>query len=301
MSWIELELRAERDAAAQIEAALERAGALAVTIDDGDDDPDEQQPLLEPAPGETPLWRALRITALFNDDPTGTLQAEGAAQTLATECLAPPRLQRLEDRDWERVWLDDLAPMRFGGRLWVCPHEQQPEADDAVCVVLDPGLAFGTGHHPTTALCLEWLDATPLVGCSVLDYGCGSGILAVAALKLGAARALAIDHDPQALDATRENAAANGVSERLSAQSPEPPPDGAAEVVVANILARPLIELAPVLAAASAPGARIALSGILSHQVDAVTAAYAGAFALDEPRQRDDWVLLSGRRRSAGG
>jgi ribosomal protein L11 methyltransferase len=305
MAWIELELLTDRETAPLLEAALENAGALAVTLDEGDGLSSTQEgitrgePVLEPAPGSTPLWRQLRIKALFEDDPAGTMQAEQAAQALAPQCLATPSLNRLDDRPWERVWLEDLQPQRFGRRLWICPRGQQVTAEDAVVIDLDPGLAFGTGHHATTALCLEWLDRVPLRGKTLLDFGCGSGILAIAALKLGAARALAVDHDPQALEATRENAAANAVAEHLLVQHPDDLCTEAHAVVVANILAEPLIELAPLLGRLSQPQGLLALSGILSYQAEAVRAAYQGAFTLEPPREREDWVLLSGQRRPA--
>ncbi|MBK5929109.1 50S ribosomal protein L11 methyltransferase [Halochromatium salexigens] len=295
MAWIELELLADRDHAALLEAALENAGALAVTLDEGGGEGLDE--VLEPAPGATPLWRQLRITALFEDDPNGSMQAEASADALAAQCLVPPRLHRLDDRPWERVWLEDLHPQRFGERLWVCPRGQRVEAPNAVIIDLDPGLAFGTGHHATTALCLEWLDRAPLAGRTLIDVGCGSGILAIAALKLGAARAIAIDHDPQALEATLENATVNAVADRLSVHPPEQMPQEAADLLVANILAGPLLELAPTLARLTKPAGRLALSGILAHQAEAIGNAYGADFALEPAQQREDWILISGRRR----
>lgn len=300
MPWLQLAVLIDRDQAPAVEATLESFGALAVSIDDGADDP-SADPLLEPGPGQTPLWRRLRLTALFDDDANGALQAEAALATLSGETLAPPLLSRLEDRPWERVWLEDFRPRRFGDRLWICPRGLTVDAADAVVVDLDPGLAFGTGHHPTTALCLRWLDGAPLAGRQVLDFGCGSGILAIAALKLGAAQAIAVDHDPQALEATEENGELNGVAERLLVLSPErlarlPARDALADVVIANILAGPLIELAPTLTRHVAPAGRIALSGLLGPQAGAVAAAYEGAFLMDPPELEEDWALLSGRR-----
>lgn len=307
MAWIELELLADRDAAPLIEAALENAGALAVTLDEGNDGLAEsadirwdRNQVLEPAPGETPLWRQLRITALFDDGPAGSMQAEAAAQTLAGQCLATPSLHRLEDQPWERVWLEGLQPQRFGKRVWVCPRGQVVDAADAVVIDLDPGLAFGTGHHATTALCLEWLDQAPLAGCTLIDFGCGSGILAIAALKLGAARAVAVDHDPQALEATLDNARTNGVDERLSLYEPERVPREAADLLVANILAGPLVELSPTLRQLTKQGGLLALSGILNHQAEMVSHAYRADFALEPPAERDGWVLITGQRQRAG-
>jgi len=317
MAWLQLALVAYREQAALIEAALENGGALAVTIDDAADDP-MPDPILEPAPNATPLWRQVRITALYGDDPQGTMLAEQAADSLGFQSLAPPLITTLDDRPWERVWLEELEPMRFGRRLWICPHGQRPDAADghSVIINLDPGLAFGTGHHPTTALCLRWLDGLDLADRTVLDFGCGSGILAIAALKLGARHAFAVDHDQQALDATVDNAIDNGVVERLtvllppdlprhlppsvarqpSARSPDDATARGADVVVANILAGPLIELAPTLTGFAADDALIGLSGILSHQATRVADVYREYFLLQPPEIDADWALLAGRR-----
>jgi ribosomal protein L11 methyltransferase len=222
MPWLQLALIADREQAALIEAALENGGALAVTIDAANDTPVPEQ-ILEPAPNATPLWRQVRITALFDDDPQGTMWAENAAAKLGPKSLSPPQITILDDRPWERVWLEELEPMRFGRRLWICPHGQRPEVFDSenIIIDLDPGLAFGTGHHPTTALCLRWLDGLTLRDRTVLDFGCGSGILAIAALKLGARRVVAVDHDQQALDATIDNAISNGVIQQLEVAHPD--------------------------------------------------------------------------------
>jgi ribosomal protein L11 methyltransferase len=300
MPWLQLTLIVDRGQTDLAEAALEDAGALAVTLDDPADDPLEA-PVLEPAPAATPLWRRVRLTALFDDDDQGRALAESAARALRPQCLAPPRITPLDDRPWERVWMEGIAPQHFGRRLWVCPRNQSVEEPGAVVVDLDPGLAFGTGHPPTTALCLTWLDAAELAGRRVLDYGCGSGLLAIAALKLGAAAAVAVDHDPQALEAAADNAADNGVAGRLRVLSPEqlrePSERGPVfDVVVANILAGPLVELAPVLSAHTKAGGRLALSGLLDHQVEQVSAAYRHAFALAPPETQQGWALLHGYR-----
>lgn len=295
MPWLQITFSVEQSAAPIMEAALENAGALAVTLGDAGDDPQ-----LEPPPGATPLWEGVRVTGLFENDPDSRARVERLAATLGAHSLSPALIETIEDRPWERVWLDDFKPTRFGRRLWVCPQGQPAPDPDAVVVDLDPGLAFGTGHHPTTALCLEWLDGLDLRGLTLLDYGCGSGILAIAALKLGAAHAIALDHDPQAIDATRDNAAANGVSDRLSLCLP----DGLGalagrlpvDLVVANILAGPLVELAPVLLQQLRPGGALALSGVLAEQVPAVRAAYAGAIVPQPTRQLDDWALIHGHK-----
>lgn len=298
MPWLELTFTVGRDQASLLEAALETAGALAVTLGDAGDDP-----LLEPPPGATPLWDAVRVTALFEHDPASRVRAEALSRGLAHLSLLPPELHTLADQPWERAWMDAFQPTRFGRRLWVCPVGQPAPDPEGVVVSLDPGLAFGTGSHPTTALCLGWLDGAELAGRTLLDYGCGSGILAIAALKLGAARVLAVDHDPQAIDATGENARANGVASGLWVGLPEdladPTLPATTDLVVANILAGPLVELAPVLLARLAPGGALALSGVLADQVDAVRAAYADSVDLDETRLREDWALITGTRRGA--
>lgn len=291
MPWFQLSFEAPRDQAERLTAALEDAGALSVTLGDAGDEPQ-----LEPGPGETPLWARIAVSALFDADPESRALVDRLAASLAGSLASAPRIERIEDRAWERVWLDDFRPTRFGRRLWVCPHGQPAGAPDAVVVALDPGLAFGTGHHPTTALCLEWLDGADLSGRTLLDYGCGSGILAIAALKLGAARAIAVDHDPQALEATRANAHANGVADRIDIHAPEALPDEPADLVVANILAGPLSDLAPVLIGHLRPGGELALSGVLVGQVPDLIAVYSGRIEIAPARIRDDWALIFGRR-----
>jgi ribosomal protein L11 methyltransferase len=300
MPWIQISFTVEQERAPLLEAALENAGALAVTLGDAGDDPQ-----LEPPPGAMPLWEGVKVTALFADEPGAEAQVAAIAEALHPLAHAAPLIERIEDRAWERVWLEDFRPTRFGRRLWVCPQGQPPGDPDGIVVDLDPGLAFGTGHHPTTALCLEWLDGADLPGRTVLDFGCGSGILAIAALKLGAARAIAVDHDPQAIEATRANAAANGVSDRLAVGFPE---DLAtlsgglpADLVVANILAGPLVDLAPTLLGALGPGGALALSGVLADQVETVRAAYADQLELEPERLRDDWGLICGSKRASVG
>jgi ribosomal protein L11 methyltransferase len=296
MPWLQISLDIAQDQAPLLEAALENAGALAVTLGDAGDDPQ-----IEPPPGTMPLWQGVRLTALFADDAEGRVQVDALAAALAPQSLTPPLIEEVADRVWERVWLDEFKPTRFGRRLWVCPRGQAPDpaemGSDTVIVELDPGLAFGTGHHATTALCLELLDVADLAGKTVLDYGCGSGILAIAALRLGAAQAVAVDHDPQALEATRSNALDNGVTDRLQVLAPEDLPAMRADVLLANILSRTLVDLAPRLTELLARGGTLALSGILRDQADEVAAAYAQAFDLDPPRDREDWTLIAGRRR----
>jgi ribosomal protein L11 methyltransferase len=274
---------------APVEEMLTTLGAISITLQDAADDP-----VLEPAPGETPLWPTVRISALFRADAERREIEAGLVRCLPVG--TPLRFELLEDRPWEREWLRDFRPMRFGRRLWICPAGQAAEDADAVCVALDPGLAFGTGTHPTTALCLEWLDGCDLDGSRMIDYGCGSGILAIAALKLGAAEALAFDIDPQALLATRQNAERNRVDGRLVVVATAPAAAGSCDVLVANILAGPLIELSHRLAALVRPGGRIALSGVLEDQVESVAAAYSRWFIIRATTVRDGWAMLSGGR-----
>ena len=266
-------------------------GALSVTLEDAADDP-----VLEPRPGEMPLWPTVRIRALFEDgaDPREVVAAHAAAFPGWPAAAAAA----VADRAWEREWLKDFHPMRFGRRLWVCPGGQPAGDPDAIRIELDPGLAFGTGTHPTTAMCLEWLDGAALAGRRVVDYGCGSGILSIAALKLGAARVHAVDLDPQAIVATRENAVRNGVADRLDVTTDPGLADAAADALVANILAGPLVELAPRFAAALRTDGDLALSGVLVGQSGSVTAAYRPWFDIALTATREDWGLIVGRRRA---
>lgn len=293
MPWIQATFCSDSERASLIEAVLENAGALAVTLGDAADDPQ-----LEPPPGTMPLWRHVTLTALFPDEPQAYVTAQALSLSLSGHLSAEPRIERIQDQVWERVWMADFAPARFGRRLWICPRDRSVDHPDAVVVKLDPGLAFGTGHHATTALCLTWLDSADLAGKTVIDYGCGSGILAIAALQLGAMRAIAIDHDPQALEATRSNAEQNAVVDRLLLCPPEEMPDDPVDYLLANILAGPLVDLAPRLAALARPGGSIILSGILHDQCEQIEGAYAPWLELAPPRIQDEWVLLSGCRRS---
>jgi ribosomal protein L11 methyltransferase len=274
------------------EDACTRLGAISVSLTDAGD-----EPLLEPAPGETPVWEAVRLRALFHV----SANPEVTAATLAVVLGLPPgaiSIEHVEDRAWEREWLKDFRPMRFGRRLCVAPAGQRPDARVPVILELDPGLAFGTGTHATTALCLEWLDGRIQGGERVLDYGCGSGILGLAALKLGARAALAFDIDPQALTATRENAAKNGLASRVDVAERMKAVTGAFDVVLANILAGPLVELAPRLARLARPGGEIVLAGPLTSQAAEVAQAYEPWFDIGPKAERDGWILLAGRRRA---
>lgn len=278
------------------ESAAFACGAFAVTFVDARDDP-----VLEPAPGEMPLWAATRVKSLF---PPAAAHEPGLGATVATALAATlgidvSRIERrlLADRPWEREWLKDFHAMRFGRRLWVCPHHEHVSAPDAVVVALDPGLAFGTGTHASTALCLTWLDAHLPQGAQVIDYGCGSGVLAIAAARLGAAEVHAHDIDPQALIATAGNAGANDVLRRLQVHASAATLPGATDVLLANILAAPLCTLAPRFAALLRPGGQVVLAGLMAHEAAEVTAAYRACFDVVRFGERDGWACLTGRRR----
>lgn len=327
MSWLQLELRCAREEAEAFEELLLNAGAVSVTLRDAED-----EPLFEPGVGETPLWSEVLVVGLFPADADQTA-LELQLHALSRMPLPPLSWERLPEQDWVRAWLDDFKPMRFGERLWVCPSwwhnggapdlpegEWQPSAEDtaawaernrelldamsapdAVVLKLDPGLAFGTGTHPTTALCLRWLDAHPPQGQTVIDYGCGSGILGIAALLLGAKQAHGVDLDPQALHATAENCGKNAIDPaRFPIHLPQ---DFAAAVtresadgVLANILAGTLIELAPDLCGLAKSGGWLLLSGILREQADAVIDRFRPWCRDFEVATEGDWVSISATR-----
>lgn len=291
--WLQLTLEAIDHSPEQLEDALLQAGALAVTLEDAGD-----QPVLEPAPGETPLWAHTRVTGLFDAQTDIEIVKGQLRRFLHAPILPECRLTALEERDWVRAWMDNFHPMRFGQRLWICPTHSDPPEPTAVNIRLDPGLAFGTGTHPTTALCLDWLDGADLAGQTVLDYGCGSGILAIAAAKLGAKRVWAVDIDPQALLASDDNASENEVEDRIELADPaELPGNLRVNVLLANILAGVLVRLAPEFSRRVQSGGRLVLAGILEQYADAVQAVFTRDFTFVPPRRRGDWVLLEGTRR----
>jgi ribosomal protein L11 methyltransferase len=290
--WRQMAVTADEALAEPLSDLLLELGAVSVGFEDAGD-----QPLFEPKPGETPLWQRTKVVALFEEGVDET-EIRNAVAAEFGERLAGWESTILEDRVWERAWLEHFKPMRFGRRLWICPTGFEPPEPEAVNVILDPGLAFGTGTHPTTALCLEWLDGQDLAGRTLIDYGCGSGILAVAALKLGAARAYGIDIDAQALTASEENARKNGVESRLTLGYPKNLSAATADVLVANILAGPLIELAVDIADRLRPGGLLALSGILATQVDEVRRAYESRIDFAPAKLLEDWALLTGIRRA---
>ena len=291
MPWLQLETEAGQQNPEKLEPMLEGLGAVAVWFRDAGD-----EPILEPAPGETPGWSSTIVTALF---PSDTQAADLTSALTAIVDVGQLSFSVIEDRDWHAEWRGTLQPQLFGKRLWVVPDGMSaPSADDdSACVYLSPGMAFGTGEHPTTAMCLEWLDTLALADKSLLDFGCGSGLLAIAALALGAGHVRAVDIDPQALDATRSNAINNACLGRLDVSFPEEIGGGRKyDVLVANILSGTLVELGPAICKLMSPGAQLALSGILADQADQVRAAWSDWATLEVASQVEDWVLLAGQK-----
>jgi len=294
MPWLQLTLEATHSNSEQLSELLSQAGAAAVTLQDALDDP-----IFEPPPGSTPLWKELFITGLFEAD----IDSDSVLELIQknTGQLPVYTLNPLEDQDWIRAWMDDFSPMQFGQRLWICPSWHTPPDMDAVNIILDPGLAFGTGTHPTTSLCLQWLDSHFHDSVEVIDYGCGSGILGVAANLLGATKVYAIDLDPQALMATQANAEKNNVSDKLETFSvngfKQQHANLQCPVLIANILAAPLIELSSMLSSHVSPGGKIILSGILQEQAEKVSEAYQKYFTIDEITQEGDWIRIVGTKR----
>ncbi|WP_421185036.1 50S ribosomal protein L11 methyltransferase [Aeromonas enteropelogenes] len=290
MPWIQIRINATAKTADKVSNMLLGRGAQAVTFMDAKD-----VPVYEPMPGETPLWGETEVMGLFDaeTDPAPTIVF---FQQIFGENVGY-KVEQLEDKDWVREWMDHFHPMQFGERLWICPSWRDVPDPEAVNVMLDPGLAFGTGTHPTTALCLQWLDGLDLAGKTVVDFGCGSGILGIAALKLGAARVIGIDIDPQAIQASRDNAMRNGVADQIELYLPAEQPEGLlADVVVANILAGPLRELAPLIAGLGKPGSLMALSGVLESQAPELETIYGQWFEMDPTAVKEEWCRLSGRK-----
>ncbi|ENM5731830.1 50S ribosomal protein L11 methyltransferase [Vibrio mimicus] len=293
MPWIQIKLNATNDNAEAIgDMLMEETGAVSVTFLDAKD-----TPVFEPLPGETRLWGDTDVVALYEADmDTSLILQQIKASNMLAEGFAH-KVEQVEDKDWEREWMDNFHPMQFGRRLWICPSWREVPDPQAVNVMLDPGLAFGTGTHPTTALCLEWLDNLDLSGKTVIDFGCGSGILAIAAIKLGAAKVIGIDIDPQALLASKDNAARNGVENQIEVYLPKDQPEGlVADVVVANILAGPLRELSPIIKGLLKPGGQLAMSGILDTQAESVAEFYRDDLELDPIAEKSEWCRISGRK-----
>ena len=294
MTWQQLEINTDPAHIEQLEAWLNTFGALSLTRADAAD-----QPLYEPAPETIPVWDQMILTALFNEN-CDIEQITTMLKNQLSDCFQGTiKVSIIHDRDWEREWLKDFKPMRFGKRLWICPDKQSPPVEDAIILYLDPGLAFGTGTHPTTALCLEWLDQNLQPGESVVDYGCGSGILALSSLKLGCPHVVAVDNDPQALIATEQNALRNQLPlSQLTLSLPEEAPALQVDVVLANILANPLVTLAQTLTALCKTNGRLVLSGILETQVDDVKKAYQNDFSFPICLQKQEWICLVGKKKT---
>ncbi len=292
MPWLQLILESDAQHAEHYADILSELEASAVTMQDAAD-----QPLYEPPPGATPVWERTHVVALYPAEADIDAVVATLGERLAPEPLPDYRVTPLEDKDWTRAWMDAFEPMRFGERLWIVPSWHQAPDPQGVNILLDPGLAFGTGTHPTTRLCLGWLDAHPPTGQTVIDYGCGSGILAIAAALLGAATVHGVDNDPQALLASRDNAERNAVSEQLEVYLPDAFPPIEAELLLANILAGPLVSLAPKLAGHVSAGGHIVLSGILPEQAQEVREAYLPWFVMAEPVEDDGWIRLEGVKR----
>jgi len=293
VAWLSIRLPTPAARIERLSEELLAAGAQSVTLHDAGD-----TPVLEPAPGETPLWSHTEVDALF------ALDVDVAVIRTALDTAfdgAPPSfdVRFIEDVDWTRAWRSHATPRLFGDRLWILPCDAPAPRDARAMVRLDPGLAFGTGEHATTALCLEWLARRDLTGRTIVDFGSGSGILGIAAIALGAQYVTAIDHDPQALIATRANATYNGIAlHRLRVVMPDEMPPTPHDIVLANILAGPLTTLAPVLTAWVRPRGALVMSGMLAHQLDAVVHCY-DQFAFERAQIRDSWVLVEGTK--AGG
>lgn len=288
--WLQLTFSVEQSLAELLADELTACGALSVTFQDAAD-----EPVYEPALNTTPLWLQTNVVGLFEENVDVDALIVHLQPIFPT--LSHYEIEKIPDQEWSRVWMDNFHPMRFGQRLWICPTWHAPPHPEDINILLDPGLAFGTGTHATTALCLTWLDQTgSLQGKQVLDFGCGSGILAIAAAKLGASEIWAVDNDPQALFATRENAEQNHVLEQLSLHLPEACPKLQVDVLLANILASPLIELAPRLIAQVKPGGLIVLSGILNTQAESVSSAYTAVCEILEVVEQEEWVRIVARK-----
>ena len=298
MAWIQLKVEVLPDQIEIIEDSMLLEGAQAVTLQDGAD-----QPILEPELGTMPVWDKTIVIGLFDAEINGDVLIANMKNLFSFDpamqgkAFPEHKLELVEDKDWERAWMDNFHAMPFGDRLWVCPSWKEPEDKNAVNLMLDPGLAFGTGTHPTTAHCLRFLDKQVEGGELIIDYGCGSGILGIAALLLGSERMLGVDNDPQALLATRQNAERNDISaDQYDVVLPENTHKIEADIMVANILAGPLISLAENIATLTKSGGKLALSGLLSHQADEVRAAYKPWFNMDGMEQLDDWIILTGTK-----
>ena len=288
MPWIQLRINTTSEFAEEISEQLEQSGAVSITFQDTYD-----TPVFEPLPGETKLWGNTDVVGLYD----AQINTDELKAILNLDQYSY-KIEQLEDKDWEREWMDNFHPMQFGQRLWICPSWRDVPDPNAVNVMLDPGLAFGTGTHPTTALCLTWLESLDLKNKLVIDYGCGSGILAIAALKLGAKRVIGIDIDPQAIQASHDNAQRNNVDDKLELYLAKDIPDNLqADVVVANILAGPLKELEPQISKLVKSYGELGLSGILATQSSSVCSAYQIHFDLDPVVEKEEWCRITGKKK----
>ncbi|MEE9444084.1 MAG: 50S ribosomal protein L11 methyltransferase [Cocleimonas sp.] len=295
-TWLQCVCSASKKHHEKIEAEMDSAGALSITWQDAEDNP-----VLEPLPGETPLWESLIITALFDSDTDLSYLTKQLNSNISTWEIQDFHTEVLQDQDWERVWMKDFHPMCFGKNLWIIPSntpdsevEEIQKKGKPTTILLDPGLAFGTGTHPTTALCLEWLDENPPKGLTVVDYGCGSGILAVAAAKLEATSIIATDIDPQALTATKDNMLRNQITlDKILCFLPEDCPKTPVDLVLANILCGPLLELFHQLNALVNTGGKIVISGLLETQKQSIIDTYSTHFTNFDVKQQGDWIRIS--------
>lgn len=293
MAWLQLAVFAQPDEVDPISDILMVAGASAVTYRDAAD-----QPIFEPPPGATPIWQYTQIIGLFEHQHDIDHALQLITDNLSSQILYGHTVEILEDNDWTSAWLQHAKPMCFGKNLWVLPHDEPTPAPDATYIKLSPGLAFGTGNHATTGLCLEWLANNPPKGKTMIDYGCGSGILAIAASKLGAERVWAVDIDPQALAATEANAANNELQNgQIIATLPDKLDAPCVDLLIANILANPLIELSKSFSDMLIPGGKIVLSGILFEQISSVETEYSRWFDLEPPTVQEEWARIQGVRR----
>lgn len=291
MAWQQLKISVKSEYAKSVGDVLSELEALAVTFVDAKD-----TPIYEPKPGEFLLWPDTQVIGLYDADADMQPIISTIKKMFESETRAEFILDQLEDKEWEREWMDTFHPMQFGDRVWICPSWCDVPQPDAVNIMLDPGLAFGTGTHPTTSLCLQWLDKADVKGKTVVDFGCGSGILAIAALKLEAANVIAIDIDPQALLATEDNASRNKVAERLNVYLPVNQPVCEVDLVIANILAAPLKELSEVIASYCKIDGKLVMSGILEEQANSIITQYSPQFTFDPIAIDGEWVRLSGTK-----
>lgn len=291
MAWVQIRINSTKENAELISDELMELGCPSVTFVDAKD-----TPIYEPKLGEVTLWADTTVIGLFDASVDMQAITDQLAKLPALQEQFVFKVEQLEDKDWEREWMDNFHPIQFGERLWICPSWRDIPDPNAVNVLLDPGLAFGTGTHNTTALCLRWLDSLDLTGKTVVDFGCGSGILGIAALKLGAERVIGIDIDPQALEASRDNAERNGVADQLEVYLPEDQPEFEADILVANILAQPLRELHQVILGLLKSGGQFALSGILEEQVSSVEDIYSQYANLETSLQDGEWMRVAGQK-----